>query len=85
MIFEKLYKTSNYVIPVIGDYKLSFPRRRESRKKILKLLNAGYPEGHAIKSGMTKVLDLDLFGHDKNWAKSQSTPSYRRRPVSRTY
>ena len=41
MSFVKLYKTSNYVIPVVGDHKLSFPRRRESRKKILKLLDAG--------------------------------------------
>ncbi|MGA2781198.1 MAG: hypothetical protein ABSF13_04680 [Smithella sp.] len=48
--------------------KLSFPsqmtfrlRRRESRKKILKLLDAGYPEGHTVKSGMTKALDLALI------------------------
>jgi hypothetical protein len=33
----------------------------ESRNEILKLLYAGYPKGHTVKSGMTKVLDTGLF------------------------
>jgi hypothetical protein len=45
---------------VIDTNTTVIPAQAGIQKKILKLLDAGYPEGHTVKSGMTKIMDSRL-------------------------